>query len=118
LKEWDDRLVDKGKLRDWDYGVLDKDDIVSSLYRCRLFLDDIGNVGIAPDAACEGDVICFIRGTRSPCLLRPRDRDGWTLVSGDCFIQISAEPYTEWDEKNICLFLEKNGDMEETFLIF
>jgi hypothetical protein len=60
-----------------------------SLQGYQIFLDDTGRLGIAPEGARKGDSVCVFDNSveEAACLLRPRSKSGWTLVSGDCYLQ-------------------------------
>jgi hypothetical protein len=74
---------------------------------------DNDQLAIVPEAAQPGDIVCILRGTVTPCLLR-RDCDGcWSLVSGDCYIfGIDWETVSESDA-----YVESNRDRVEKFTL-
>ncbi|KAH0436495.1 ankyrin repeat and sam domain containing protein 6 [Colletotrichum camelliae] len=43
-----------------------------------------GELGLVPQEAQPGDVICYIRQAYFATLLRPRDTGGWDLIGGFC----------------------------------
>lgn len=45
---------------------------------------DNGELGIVPGAVQRGDVIVFLSGAISLCVLRSLPDGSWTLMSGDC----------------------------------
>jgi len=57
-----------------------------AMENCRLFVAEDDIIGIAPQNAQEGDVVCIVKGAFAPCILRHIDRDQWCLVSGDCHL--------------------------------
>ena len=52
----------------------------------RIFVASNGFLGTAPESARQGDVICILEGSDSPCLLRRKSKKKWALISGDCFV--------------------------------
>lgn len=78
-----------------------------SLDGCRICLDNTGRLGIVPAAAQKGDVFCMFEGLGSyPCLLRQRDKNGWNLISGDCY-------FFEADKSEKMLLSELKGKKEK-----
>jgi hypothetical protein len=68
----------------WHYEYLVR--IEEALHGCRLFVDDVGHVGIAPGAACKGDIVCQLGNVfETECIVRKRHESGWSLISGDCW---------------------------------
>jgi hypothetical protein len=90
--------------------------IAMSLQNCRIFLTDDGTIGLAPNETCEGDIICILRGSMSPSILRQRLENGWTLVSGDCYVLGELQPTD--DEDYLSDYVDAHGDKEEEFLIW
>jgi hypothetical protein len=89
--------------------------LASSLHNCRIFVTQNGAIGLAPKEACEGDIICVLRGTMSPTILRQRHENCWFLVSGDC--NIYGEFGSIEDEDDISVYIYPRRDKEEEFLI-
>ena len=79
------QLCDEG---DWIAEAFDPDmarGMMVSLQNCRIFLIRDSFIGIAPEATLTSDVLCILKGSFAPCLLRQRPNGGWWLISGDCY---------------------------------
>ncbi|KAK7949041.1 uncharacterized protein PG986_009927 [Apiospora aurea] len=50
-----------------------------------LFRTEKGNMGLAPPAVAEGDMVCLLEGFSIPCLLRRYDQGHYVLV-GSCYV--------------------------------
>jgi hypothetical protein len=89
---------------------------------CRLFVTEDDTIGIAPQNAQAGDVVCIIKGAYAPCILRQTARDQWSLVSGDCYLCRHNSPYAlywnhdHFDRSELWDHHKKEG-MEEDFVI-
>lgn len=99
--------------------------LTSSLQDCRLFFTADGIIGIAPNETREGDMLCILRGSRSPSILRGKrleeeeeEENGWTLVSGDCHVHAELSLVGTDDEEYFTKYVDAHGDQEEEFLIW
>lgn len=54
------------------------------LDNCRFFSSEDDIVGIGPSAMKEDDILCVLKGSFSPCVLRPSSNGNWHLISGEC----------------------------------
>ena len=50
-----------------------------------LFISKEGHIGLVPDVAVEGDMVCVILGCDSPLLLRPLPNGNYRVI-GECYI--------------------------------
>jgi hypothetical protein len=90
--------------------------ITTELQNCRIFLTNDGTIGLAPTEACEDDMLCILRGSRSPSILRQRRENGWNLVSGDCFVPGELQNWTD-DDDLFSTYVNAHRDKEQEFLI-
>ncbi|KAK8093715.1 HET domain-containing protein [Apiospora hydei] len=69
-----------------------------------LFRTDKGNMGLAPPAVAEGDLVCLLEGFSIPCLLRRHDQHLYVLV-GSCYVNgySSGEPLESLRKGNLDL---------------
>lgn len=107
---------DKEDRSDW---TLDNEDIqvlVEALQNSRVFLTTDGTIGLAPAEACKDDMLCILRGSHSPSILRNRLENGWTLVSGDCFVLGELENISAYDDF-FSDYVDMRRDKEQEFLI-
>ncbi|KAI0426077.1 hypothetical protein F5Y09DRAFT_346025 [Xylaria sp. FL1042] len=51
----------------------------------KVFITSNGKLGLCPEAAQKGDLVCIVKGAMEPCILRKTNSD-WILVSGDCLL--------------------------------
>ena len=51
----------------------------------RLFISEAGSLGLCPNEAKEGDLICILFGSDTPFALRPLDNGNHLLV-GECYV--------------------------------
>ncbi|KAI1271321.1 heterokaryon incompatibility protein-domain-containing protein [Xylaria sp. FL0933] len=51
----------------------------------KFFVTSEGKLGVCPEAAQKGDLVCILRGTLEPCILRGT-RSDWLFVSGQCVL--------------------------------
>jgi hypothetical protein len=86
------------------------------LQNCRIFLTEDGTIGLAPEETCEDDILCILRGSISPLILRQRREIGWTLVSGDCYV--TGDLWRLDDEDFFSSYVVQYGGTEEEFLIW
>lgn len=107
----------KGQDADLDaYGFGGLLHFFESLQQCRIVLLDNDHIGIAPDLACNGDIVCVFQDADSPCILRQGQDEKWTLISGNCAV---------FDDRlGLCtvhfsseFYLEDYGNNLETFII-
>jgi hypothetical protein len=91
--------------------------MTTELQDCRIFLTEDGNIGLAPIETCEGDMLCIVRGSLSPLILRQRLENGWNLVSGDCFVPGELENIHS-DVDFFSNYVDAHGDKEQDFLIW
>jgi hypothetical protein len=101
----------------WVHDNKDLEIIATELQSCRIFLTDDGTIGLAPTETCEGDMLCILRGSRSPSILRQRRENGWNLVSGDCSVAGELSNYTDNDDF-FSTYVDAHGDKEQEFLIW
>lgn len=52
---------------------------------CRLFHDDLNQIGIAPAAAEINDVLCKVLVMHTLCILRSLSEGAWRLISGQSY---------------------------------
>ena len=89
---------------------------------CRLFVTEDDTIGIAPQNAQAGDVVCIVKGAYAPCILRQTARDQWSLVSGDCYLCRHNSPfalywaYDDFDRSELWDHHKEKG-REEDFVI-
>ena len=89
---------------------------------CRLFVTEDDTIGIDPQNAQAGDVVCIIKGAYAPCILRQTARDQWSLVSGDCYLCRHNSPfalywaYDDFDRSELWDHHKEKG-REEDFVI-
>jgi hypothetical protein len=89
---------------------------------CRLFITEDDTIGIAPQNAQAGDVVCIVKGAYAPCILRQIARDQWSLVSGDCYLCRHNSPFAlYWNHgsfnKSELWDHHKRKGVEEDFVI-
>ncbi|KAF2801424.1 uncharacterized protein BDZ99DRAFT_553219 [Mytilinidion resinicola] len=104
---------------DLSQGVFNRDTlsgIRERLQSSRIFVDVKGNLGIGSNASQQGDVVCVLRGATAPCILRPRHGDGWTLISGDCYMD--GELGSDKNTYLLSNIVDPYPDQEEEFLIW
>ena len=93
-----------------------------AMENCRLFATEDDTIGIAPQTARAGDVVCIIKGAYAPCILRQIARDQWSLVSGDCYLCRHNSPlalywkFCDFDRSKLWDYYKKKGT-EEDFVI-
>ncbi|KAF2125227.1 HET-domain-containing protein [Dothidotthia symphoricarpi CBS 119687] len=117
------RFINRGYVTDIQPSDIATDEIFAlphlffeSLQQCRIVLLDNNQICIAPDAACTGDTVCFLRDANSPCILRQGLNGDWTLVSGNCDVygvdfKNDGAGFTEE------VYLDEHGVALETFVI-
>jgi hypothetical protein len=109
-KAKDDRLK-------WVPDSEDIEFISTELQNCRIFLTNDGTIGLAPTETCEGDMLCLLRGSHLPAILRQRRENGWNLVSGDCFVPGELESLIDNDDF-LSSYVDAHRDAEQEFLIW
>ena len=84
----------------------------------RLCLTNDGRLAIVSRSADIGDQIVILQGADSPCLLRSRAEDSWTLISGDCAVFGGINDSRLEDQSLLCdTYLDKYDLELETFNI-
>ena len=80
------RDVLRGSLEDFEpSSLLLGSSIACTIYGRSLSITKEGHIGLVPDVAAEGDIVCVILGCDSPLLLRPLPNGNYT-VAGECYI--------------------------------
>ncbi|KAI1123577.1 HET-domain-containing protein [Nemania abortiva] len=69
--------------------------IANSCNESRIFITEDGRLGRCTDKAKPCDLVCLIKGTIQPCVLREKDHDKWTIVSGECVLLDMERDYPE-----------------------
>lgn len=101
----------------WVLDNLDLGILATELQSCRFFLTNDDIIGLAPAETCEGDMLCILRGSRSPSILRQRRENGWNLVSGDCYVPGEFSNCTSNDDF-LSDYVDAHGDKEQEFLVW
>jgi hypothetical protein len=99
---------------DWTLENDEMEIMMRESQNCRIFLTEDGTVGLAPTETYKGDMLCILRGSSSPSILRQQLENGWTLVSGDCYVPGEFFNYGD----SISDYVDAHEDKEQEFLIW
>jgi len=90
----------------WDMAHAHPDSVYRAHHRRRPFVTDRKYIGVGPQAADRGDVLCVLHGGQTPYLIREVGHGLWTII-GECYVHGFMDGES---------FLMNMENMTETFI--
>jgi hypothetical protein len=97
------------KLNDIIPSPVEEEDCLHDLQGCRLFLGDLGTIGITSAAAQIGDVMCFLFTVMHMCVIRLQTCGRWILIRGTCYSTLMPRAERMSNETYVQEFFEDIG---------
>ncbi|KAI0457222.1 HET-domain-containing protein [Xylaria acuta] len=114
-------MVNGNALPGWPHSIIHDEESTSNIAvgwnDTRVFINSNGVLGRCPKEAQRGDLVVLVNGALEPCILRERDDNQWTIISGNCVLLDIELSFMERGRLWPWLYVYHNFWGEEKFTI-